>query len=132
MFGGWAGAPPMRHSKAVDERFNDRSALLTGVMGLPADPDGSDPHLRINHLGPFLLTSLLLPSMQPGSRIVNVASRAHYQGSLDVEDGRINGTPSNWCETSRTMIWDGDHCPLCSSGHQIVPALNTCGTSITR
>lgn len=65
-------------------------------MGLSMDEDGSDPHLRTNHMGPFLLTHLLAPSMQPGSRIVNVASRAHFQGALAVDKGRISGTPSNW------------------------------------
>lgn len=42
-----------------------------GVMGVP------DGHMRPNHLGPFLLTRLLLPLMAAGSRVVTVASEAH-------------------------------------------------------
>lgn len=40
----------------------------------------------INHLGHFLLTTLLLDRTLPGSRIVNVASGAHKAGKIDFED----------------------------------------------
>jgi retinol dehydrogenase 12 len=41
-------------------------------------PDGYEMTLATNHLGPFLLTSLLLDLLQksPAARIVNVASMA--------------------------------------------------------
>ena len=55
-----------------------------------------DQQLKINHFGPFLLTSLLLPGLAQNARIVNVASRAHKQGSLKIRNGRIEGTPSHW------------------------------------
>ena len=40
----------------------------------------------INHLGHFLLTTLLLDWMPPGSRIVNVASGAHKVGKIHFDD----------------------------------------------
>lgn len=42
----------------------------------------------VNHLGPFLLTNLLLDALKstPGSRIVNVASRAHKAAKLELSD----------------------------------------------
>jgi NAD(P)-dependent dehydrogenase (short-subunit alcohol dehydrogenase family) len=47
--------------------------------------DGFELTFATNHLGPFLLTRLLWDRMGAGSRIVNVASRAHYGGILDLE-----------------------------------------------
>ncbi|KDR15656.1 Retinol dehydrogenase 11 [Zootermopsis nevadensis] len=61
-----------------------------GVMCCPKGltEDGYEMHLGVNHLGHFLLTCLLLPrilSSKP-ARIVNVASHAHYIGTIDFED----------------------------------------------
>ena len=57
-----------------------------GVMGLaPAADPLEDGHLVSNHLGPFLLTNLLLEVMVPGGRVVNVASRAHFQASTSTQ-----------------------------------------------
>ncbi|HTV79270.1 MAG TPA: SDR family NAD(P)-dependent oxidoreductase [Steroidobacteraceae bacterium] len=47
--------------------------------------DGFELTFATNHLGPFLLTRLLLPSLAPGARIVNVSSRVHYRGRLDLD-----------------------------------------------
>ncbi len=44
--------------------------------------DGFELAFGTNHLGPFLLTTRLLPAIEaagPGARIVSVASKAHYQ-----------------------------------------------------
>jgi retinol dehydrogenase 14 len=42
----------------------------------------------VNHLGPFLLTNLLLDVIEASApaRIVNVASTGHYRGTLDFDD----------------------------------------------
>lgn len=51
-------------------------------------PDGLETTFAVNHLGPFLLTNLLLPRLQQSApaRIVNVASEAHRQGKLAFDD----------------------------------------------
>jgi NAD(P)-dependent dehydrogenase (short-subunit alcohol dehydrogenase family) len=69
--------------------------VLAGIIGLPAR-NGVDQQLRVNHLGPFLLTRLLLPSLAAHARVVNVASRSHNQGSLRIRDGKIVGVPGHW------------------------------------
>ncbi len=72
----------------------DRLDVLVNNAGLalrrtPKDrtAEGHDPLLAVNHLGPFLLTNLLLPLLERSapSRIVNVASDAHRIGRVDLE-----------------------------------------------
>ena len=50
--------------------------------------DGFELTMGTNHLGPFLLTHLLLPSLKnaPAARIVNVASEAAFYGKIDLDD----------------------------------------------
>ena len=50
--------------------------------------DGYELTFATNHLGPFLLTQLLQDRIRKGGRIINVASRAHYRGKLDLENLR--------------------------------------------
>jgi NAD(P)-dependent dehydrogenase (short-subunit alcohol dehydrogenase family) len=50
--------------------------------------DGFELTFATNHLGPFLLTQLLREQVRAGGRIINVASRAHFRGKLDLENLR--------------------------------------------
>lgn len=43
--------------------------------------DGFEVHFGINHLGHFLLTDQLRNSFEPGSRIVSLASAAHFRAT---------------------------------------------------
>jgi NAD(P)-dependent dehydrogenase (short-subunit alcohol dehydrogenase family) len=56
--------------------------------------DGYELTFAANHLGPFLLTSLLLGAIAEDGRIINVASRAHYRGIMDLEN--IDATPAHY------------------------------------
>ncbi|MGH3364347.1 MAG: SDR family NAD(P)-dependent oxidoreductase, partial [Nocardioidaceae bacterium] len=51
-------------------------------------PDGIERTLAVNHLAPFLLTSLLLARLETSddARVVTVASHAHAQGRIDFDD----------------------------------------------
>ena len=67
-----------------------RIDLLVNNAGLTSarhrlSVDGYELNFAANHLGPFLLTSLLVDRMAADSRIVIVASRAHYRGKLDLD-----------------------------------------------
>lgn len=51
-------------------------------------PDGLELQFAVNHMGPFLLTRLLLPLLQAGapSRVITVASQAHRRGRMEWDD----------------------------------------------
>jgi NAD(P)-dependent dehydrogenase (short-subunit alcohol dehydrogenase family) len=57
-----------------------------GIMAVPQGrtPDGFELQIGTNHLGPFLLTGLLLPAIT--DRVVTVSSQLHRQGRIDLED----------------------------------------------
>ncbi|EYF05172.1 oxidoreductase, short chain dehydrogenase/reductase family [Chondromyces apiculatus DSM 436] len=74
------------------ERFPKIHVLLNnaGVVNLKREVtiDGLEATFAVNHLGPFLLTNLLLERLQESApaRIVNVSSDAHTFGALDLDD----------------------------------------------
>ncbi|KAF8570407.1 hypothetical protein P879_05225 [Paragonimus westermani] len=53
------------------------------------DADGIERHLKVNHLGPFLLTQLLYPLLQLAdgdARVINVSSFNHRLADLNMSD----------------------------------------------
>jgi len=60
--------------------------------------DGLESTFAINHLGPFLLTSLLLDLLKASapSRIVNISSDAHNGAKVDFEDLQGEKKFSGW------------------------------------
>ncbi|MBL8953410.1 MAG: SDR family oxidoreductase [Myxococcaceae bacterium] len=77
----------------------DRLDVLVNNAGSVFDKrttteDGIEATFAVNHLGPFLLTNLLLDLLVKSApaRIVNVSSRAHYRSTIDFENlGYENG-----------------------------------------
>jgi NAD(P)-dependent dehydrogenase (short-subunit alcohol dehydrogenase family) len=68
-----------------------------GIMAVPYQKttEGFEMQMGVNHLGHFYLTHLLLASLSPQARIVNVSSMAYLQGKLDrknmlFENGRYH------------------------------------------
>jgi len=61
-----------------------------GVHGGPTrrtTKDGNEYFFQVNHLGPFLLTNLLLDNVKKTKgRIVNLASKLHQRGNIDFDD----------------------------------------------
>jgi NAD(P)-dependent dehydrogenase (short-subunit alcohol dehydrogenase family) len=71
----------------------DRLDILVNNAGSVNDarlttPEGIELTFAVNHLGPFLLTNLLLDMLEKSapSRIVNVASVGHRGGDLDFDN----------------------------------------------
>ncbi len=72
-----AAAEFLAGGRRLDVLVNN--AGVAGTTGLSRD--GFDLTYATNHLGPFLLTNLLLPRLleSPAARVVNVASHAHLR-----------------------------------------------------
>ena len=75
------------------KRTHDRLDVLVNNAGLYLSErheteDGIEATWAVNHLGPFLLTNLLLDVIKASApaRIVTVASDAHRAGTLDFDD----------------------------------------------
>jgi NAD(P)-dependent dehydrogenase (short-subunit alcohol dehydrogenase family) len=84
----------------IDVLANNAGAMFTSRH---VTPDGFERTFALNHLAPFLLTSLLLERLTAsGARVVTTASDAHKSGVLDLDDlqsergrfrpGRVYGT----------------------------------------
>jgi NAD(P)-dependent dehydrogenase (short-subunit alcohol dehydrogenase family) len=79
----------VRESAQAVRRDFDKITLLINNAGMVStwhrrSADGFELTFATNHLGPFLLTQLLLDCMAPDGRIINLASRAHYRGKFDL------------------------------------------------
>ena len=72
-----------QHTERLDVLINNAAVV---VMRRTLTANGYEMIFAVNHLAPFLLTGLLLPLLNPGARIVNVASDAHRWGALDFDD----------------------------------------------
>jgi NAD(P)-dependent dehydrogenase (short-subunit alcohol dehydrogenase family) len=79
-------------ARAFKERTSRLDVLVNNAGGFfnsrRGTPYGVEMTLLINHLAPFLLTNLLLETLQDSApaRIVNVSSDGHKQGTMDFDD----------------------------------------------
>ncbi|MCP4141591.1 MAG: SDR family oxidoreductase [Chloroflexi bacterium] len=73
-----------KHSK-LDVLVNNAGAYFNSRKETSYDVEMT---LLVNHLAPFLLTNLLLETIQKSEagRIVNVSSNAHHKGTMDFDD----------------------------------------------
>jgi len=68
----------------IDVLANNAGAMFTSRR---ETPDGYEQTFALNHLAPFLLTTLLLPRLREcRARVVTTASDAHGGGALDLDD----------------------------------------------
>jgi NAD(P)-dependent dehydrogenase (short-subunit alcohol dehydrogenase family) len=80
-FAQWYG----EHHDRIDVLINN-----AGIMACPLGhtADGFEMQWGTNHLGHFLLTNLLVPQLQAGTkaRVVSLSSRGHVFGDIDLDD----------------------------------------------
>lgn len=96
----------LRQVRAMAERIlarHPRLQILINNAGLLATrwaltEDGFETTFQVNHLAPFLLTSLLLPALRAGApaRIVTVSSRASNAGRIDFDNPNLSKGLSFW------------------------------------
>jgi NAD(P)-dependent dehydrogenase (short-subunit alcohol dehydrogenase family) len=69
----------------LDVLINNAGAVF---MRRQESADGFEMTLAVNHLAPFLLTNLLLPKLKESApaRVITVASDAHTNAALDLDD----------------------------------------------
>jgi len=72
-----------RYVNGIDVLINNAGIVSTKRR---QSVDGFELTFATNYLGPFLLTQLLLSRVNSPGRIINVASRAHYRGTLDLNE----------------------------------------------
>ncbi|MDP9118595.1 MAG: oxidoreductase [Actinomycetota bacterium] len=85
----------MASVRAIGDQWAGQLDLLVNNAGVMAPPkrviteDGLELQFGTNHLGHFVLTGLLLPSLllAPSARVVTVSSIAHHGGTDAVLDG---------------------------------------------
>ncbi|WP_406289960.1 SDR family NAD(P)-dependent oxidoreductase [Embleya sp. NBC_00896] len=69
-----------------------------GVMATPLarTADGFELQFGTNHLGHFLLTNLLVPSLDKGSRVVNLSSAGHVASGIRWDDPNYEDAPQDY------------------------------------
>lgn len=88
-----------------------RLDVLINNAGIFADKrmetaDGFEYQIGVNHLGPFLLTQLLLDLLKKSApaRIINVSSGAHVGGKIDFDDLNLQHKYSAWKSYSQSKL----------------------------
>jgi NAD(P)-dependent dehydrogenase (short-subunit alcohol dehydrogenase family) len=101
---GFAAALPERTDR-LDVLLNNAGLVLRDRR---ETVEGFEMTFGVNHLGPFLLTDLLLDRLRatPGARIVNVSSHAHKQArnGLDFDDLQTTRRYRGFAVYSRTKL----------------------------
>ncbi|HYC10110.1 MAG TPA: SDR family oxidoreductase [Steroidobacteraceae bacterium] len=85
-----ASLQSVRNGAAAVRSAYGRIDLLVNNAGMVStrhrvSVDGFELTFATNHLGPFLLTALLLDRLDETARVINVASRAHFRAHPDFD-----------------------------------------------
>jgi len=91
-----------RHSR-LDVLVNNAGAVF---MERQVSADGYEMTLALNHLGPFLLTHLLIGALKasPSARIINITSEAHRGTHLDFDNLQNEHGYNSWKAYGRSKL----------------------------
>lgn len=87
---------------------HDRVDFLINNAGVMACPhsttvDGFELQIGTNHIGHFLLTQMLMPTLGDGSRVVALSSAGHRFSDVDLDDPNFETTPYDaWAAYGRS------------------------------
>ncbi len=93
----------LKAAPRIDVLINNAGAIFNRRA---TTVDGLEQTFALNHMAYFLLTSLLLDRLKAGehARIVNVASEAHRNASLDFGDLQTARAYSGWLAYRRSKL----------------------------
>lgn len=83
----------------ANDRFDKIDLLINNAGVMACDEaktaDGFEMQFGTNHIGHFLLTNLLMPLVEKGTRprIVNLSSRGHHIAPVDFDDPNFENRP---------------------------------------
>ncbi|MYW01738.1 SDR family NAD(P)-dependent oxidoreductase [Streptomyces sp. SID3343] len=84
----------------LTERYPAVDLLINnaGVMATPfgRTADGFETQFGTNHLGHFLLTALLAPTLRAGARVVNLSSAGHVSSGVRWDDPHYESAPEEY------------------------------------
>ncbi len=85
----------------IDVLVNNAGAIFTRRQ---ETADGLEMTFALNHMGYFVITNLLMGKLQPGARIVSVASGAHRGAKLDFDDLQSRKSYAGFSVYSRSKL----------------------------
>ncbi len=119
----------VRAAAATVRELHDPIRLLINNAGITTmqhrfSADGFELNFATNHLGPFLLTELLRDRIAAPGRIINVASRVHFRGGLDLAG--VRSVPKRFNPLAMYA-----QSKLANVLHTFALARRLCGTAVT-
>jgi len=101
--------PGLLKESPIGDRKVDVLMNNAGVMAIPEyeeTKDGFEKTFQSNHLGHFLLTSLMFPLLNKGARVVNVSSMAHMivANGLDMDNLNAEKEYKPWDAYGRSKM----------------------------
>ena len=131
----------LAEGRPVSRLMNNAGVLTTNIR---QTTDGLETIVSVNYVGPYLLTRLLLPLMQRGSRIVNTVSCTYAIGRIESDffskgkNGRFARIPvygrkryhRQCCRPGNCQYqYDHDACLVRpADGHPVPPVHQNSGT----